>query len=134
MTRVWHNQLTIQSKRYTCGFCGSVVGPDRGTFSEENVNGHLVITFIYFCSHCGQPTYFDDDGEQFPGVMFGGDVNHLPQPIEQLYDEARGALSSQAHTPAVLACRKILMNVAVSLGANAGNSFVSYVQYLADQG
>ena len=43
-------------------------------------------------------------------------------------------MSSQAYTPAVLACRKILMNVAVALGANAGESFVNYVRFLADAG
>jgi len=42
-------------------------------------------------------------------------------------------MSSQSYTPAVLACRKILMNVAVSLGAKAGDPFVSYVQFLADR-
>jgi hypothetical protein len=43
-------------------------------------------------------------------------------------------MSSEAYTPAVLACRKILMNVAVSLGAKAGDTFASYVQFLAHQG
>jgi len=45
-----------------------------------------------------------------------------------------GAMSSQAYTPAVLACRKILMNVAVSVGAKAGESFASYVEFLAKEG
>ena len=61
-------------------------------------------------------------------------MKHLPKDVEQLYDEARAAMSSQAYTPAVLACRKILMNVSVALGAKAGQSFVSYVQFLTDQG
>jgi hypothetical protein len=43
-------------------------------------------------------------------------------------------MSSQAYTPAVLACRKILMNVSVALGAEAGEPFVNYVQFLADTG
>jgi hypothetical protein len=130
VARKWHGDIQLQSRRYVCGYCGSVVGPDKGTFSQEG----QVQTFIYYCSHCGQPTYFDDKGQQFPGVRFGNDVRHLPKPIEQLYGEARGALASQAYTPAVLACRKILMNVAVSLGANAGDSFASYVQFLANEG
>jgi uncharacterized protein DUF4145 len=130
MARKWHGELVMGSKRYVCGYCGSVVGPDKGTFSQEG----NVQTFIFFCSHCGQPTFFDEKGGQFPGVRFGNDVTHLPKEIEQLYSEARGAMSSQAHTPAVLACRKILMNVAVSLGAKAGEPFVNYVQFLADKG
>ena len=130
MARKWHHEILLQSKRYVCGYCDSVVGPDKGTFSQEG----SVQTFIYFCSHCGQPSYFDQSGRQFPGVKFGSDVKHLPREIEQLYGEARGAISSSAYTPAVLACRKILMNVAVSLGAKAGDSFVTYVQFLADKG
>jgi hypothetical protein len=130
MARKWHGEIVMGSKRYVCGYCGSVAGPDKGTFSQEG----NVQTFIYFCSHCGQPTYFDEKGQQFPGVKFGNHVAHLPKEIEQLYGEARAAMSSQAYTPAVLACRKILMNVAVSLGAKAGEPFVSYVQFLADQG
>jgi len=43
-------------------------------------------------------------------------------------------MSSQAYTPAVLACRKILMNVAVSVGAKGSESFASYVEFLAKGG
>jgi len=89
---------------------------------------------IHLCSHCDQPTYFDERERQFPGVRFGNNVKHLPQQIDQLYGEARSAISSQAYTPAVLACRKILMHVAVEQGAEEGNSFASYVQFLADKG
>ncbi len=131
MARTWHGEMPLQARRYVCGYCSSVVGPDKAIFSEEPNHRQ---TFIYFCSHCGQPTYFDEREEQFPGVKFGNDVMHLPREIEQLYGEARGAMSAKAYTPAVLACRKILMNVGVSLGAKTGDSFVSYVQFLADEG
>jgi hypothetical protein len=134
MARTWTNALQLTSKRYVCSYCNSVVGPDKGIASSEHQGGRTVQTFVYLCSHCGQPTYFDEAGRQFPGVKFGNDVKHLPQPIGQLYDEARGAMSSQGYTPAVLACRKILMNVAVGLGATMGGSFVTYVQFLADKG
>jgi uncharacterized protein DUF4145 len=43
-------------------------------------------------------------------------------------------MSAEAFTPAVLACRKILMNVAVHLQAKENQSFVDYVNYLASQG
>jgi hypothetical protein len=51
-----------------------------------------------------------------------------------LYDEARRAAAANAPTAAVLALRKLLMNVAVSKGAKEGQSFVSYVEYLAGAG
>ena len=43
------------------------------------------------------------------------------------YREARNGVSVGAHTSSVLACRKLLMNIAVNQGAEAGKSFISYV-------
>lgn len=44
------------------------------------------------------------------------------------------SMKAEAFTGAVLICRKILMHVAVEKGARAGETFASYVAYLADQG
>ncbi len=103
-------------------------------WSGEDRNGTVFQTWLYFCGHCGQPTYFNESDVQYPGVKFGNPAHLQPVDIERLYDEPRGAMSSPANPPAVLACRKILMNVAVGLGATAGESFVSYVKFLADAG
>jgi hypothetical protein len=130
MTRKWHGVIKLGPRMYDCGYCGVHTGPDEGTFSQEG----SAQSFIYVCSNCGQPTFFDYNGRQFPGPKFGNDVKHLSDEIRKLYDEARAASSAQAYTPAVLACRKILMNVAVSLGAKEGGPFVSYVSFLADKG
>jgi Domain of unknown function (DUF4145) len=127
----WQTPHNIRSKIYVCGYCSATVGPDKG---NQTVTHPRIQVFYYFCSNCGQPTYFDDQGRQFPGVKFGNPVKHLPNDIERLYDEARSAMSSQAYTPAVLACRKILMNVAVSLGAKPGDTFAGYVQFMASSG
>jgi Domain of unknown function (DUF4145) len=127
----WHAELNLGARKYLCGYCGLNVGPDKGTFTERSPDTKR---FVYFCSNCGQPTYFDALGRQYPGARFGDDVAHLPQDVRQLYEEARSCMSSQAFTPAVLACRKILMNVTVALGANPGEPFVNYVQFLADNG
>jgi hypothetical protein len=40
----------------------------------------------------------------------------------------------EAYTAAVLVGRKLLMNIAVSRGAKAGESFQSYVNHLAESG
>jgi hypothetical protein len=128
----WHGEIPLAPAKYVCGYCGLNVGPDRGTFTERSPDAAQ--RFIYFCSNCGQPTYFDTTGRQYPGAKFGDNVAHLPEDVEKLYEEARRCLSSQAYTPAVLACRKILMNVSVALGAKSGEPFVTYVQFLADNG
>ena len=43
-------------------------------------------------------------------------------------------MSVNAFTAAVMTCRKVLMNVAVSEGAKPGKSFATYVKWLADEG
>lgn len=44
------------------------------------------------------------------------------------------SVAANAYTGAVLICRKMLMNIAVSEGAKEGETFVSYVEYLANKG
>lgn len=131
MVMAWQHAGHIAPKKYVCGYCSTTVGPNIGLGTQTHPVHQL---YVYFCSNCGQPTYFDVDGRQFPGVKFGNQVEHLPNEIKQLYEEARSCMSSQSYTPAVLACRKILMNVSVAQGAKAGEPFVVYVQFLADKG
>jgi len=52
--------------------------------------------------------------------------------VAALYEEARNAFAANSYTAAVLACRKLLMHIAVAKGAKPDGSFVSYVQYLSD--
>ena len=42
-------------------------------------------------------------------------------------------MGANAYPATVLACRKLLMHIAVSKGAPEGLTFVEYVQYLADK-
>lgn len=72
--------------------------------------------------------------KQIPGSVPGNKVDHLPTDIASLYNEARLAVSVNAFTAAVLACRKLLMNIAVNHGAKEGSSFVSYVEHLSNAG
>ena len=41
-------------------------------------------------------------------------------------------MSVSSHTAAVLCCRKLLMNIAVSKGAKEGLQFIKYVEFLSD--
>ena len=51
-----------------------------------------------------------------------------------LYNEARWAAGAGAFTASVMACRKLLMNIAVKEGAKAGLTFAEYVAYLEKGG
>lgn len=95
---------------------------------------------IRICSHCSSPTFFDViDGQQTdpsPGAAYGRPINHLPADVEAVYDEARRAMSIRAFTSASLACRKLLMHVAVDKipEAKPGESFLYYVEKLDEAG
>jgi hypothetical protein len=88
---------------------------------------------ICLCSHCGRPTFFELDS-QTPGPPFGADVQHLPSDIEALYREARNCTRIAAYTAGAMACRKVLMNVAVDRGAPENQSFAVYVDFLDRNG
>jgi hypothetical protein len=125
----WQQIGSIQPKQFICGYCGYSVASDRGYYNNES-DGR-----VYICPNCAKPSYFNDwDGTQIPGVAFGNPVDHLPKSVEQLYREARDCCSIGAYTSAVLACRKILMNIAVEQGAAEGLSFVAYIDHLAAGG
>lgn len=124
----WQSLQKIAPKKFQCGFCGVAVGSDKGYFLQQST------ARIYICPHCNRPSYFQDD-TQYPSITFGNQVEGLPsKEIESLYNEARRCTSVQAYTSAVLACRKLLMNIAVQKGANGGKRFIEYVEYLADKG
>jgi hypothetical protein len=88
---------------------------------------------IYFCPMCVRPTFNDGFGDQVPAVRLGAELKNLPEDgLKQLYGEARDCSASGAYTACVMACRKILMNLAVREGAKESGSFVGYVDYLSD--
>lgn len=127
----WAEQASIEAFSYVCGYCGHEVGPDRGYRTRQ---GSPPIHRIYICTFCRRPTYIEPDGAQFPGVPYGSEVEHLPEGVQKVFDEARRAMSVNAFTIAVMACRKVLMNVAVAEGADEDLNFAKYVDWLAGQG
>lgn len=126
----WSNQANISSAKFVCGFCGSAVASVTGYYSDpiEGKRAH-----VYICPHCDRPSFFHS-GVQIPGIAPGNEISHLPIDIEALYREARNAVAISAYTASVLACRKLLMSIAVAQGAKAGDSFLSYVDHLANAG
>lgn len=114
------------SAEFMCGYCSNKVASHEGysTGSYE---------IIAICPHCSNPTYFIGE-RQVPSPIVGNNVEHLPELVDALYEEARNCVSVGAYTSSVLACRKLLMNIAVSIGASEGKRFIFYVDYLADNG
>jgi hypothetical protein len=126
----WYGAAEVKGKSYTCGYCGLNSGPSRKYYCNDKTHAY---GDIYICPNCNRPTFISYDGkEQVPGAILGEEIEHLPSDIEQLYDEARKCISVNAFTSAVLSCRKLLMNVSVSKGAESGKSFAYYVSFLEE--
>jgi len=130
----WLNATKQSSERYTCGHCGAPLASELG-YSAQVLNTPHTGAHIYICHFCTRPSFFDADGKQYPGHAFGGSVAGIPEKdkhVGDLYEEARRCTSAASYTGAVLCCRKLLMHIAVSKGAEAGGSFAEYVKYLSD--
>ena len=125
---VWQGLGTLHPRRFICGFCGANVGSASGYWVQGHPEGTEHAT-TRMCPNCNRPTYFEGDS-QFPGVRFGRAVKHLPPEVQGLYEEARSCMSVDAYTAAVMAARKILMNVAVSQGDKPGKRYAEYVDWL----
>ena len=124
----WINQSQIESRKYRCGYCGNIVATDKGFYDKDRAFR------AYLCPHCNKPSFFDASGNQTPGIAPGNDVSSLPKELETIYNEARRCVAVNAFTAAVLACRKLLMHIAVEQKAEPGKSFIFYVEYLANNG
>jgi len=125
----WRNPERFEPASYICGYCGDKVASKEGYIGTRNISGQSWV-FIRICSGCKGPTLFLHSGEYFPASVPGSPIGNLPADVEMLYTEARQSASAGAYTASVLACRKILMHIAVAEGANAGLSFLQYVEYL----
>ena len=123
----WNHVQAVGAAEWTCGYCGKLVASDRGWSLAPSSGGYL---YIRICSYCAGPTFFLDGGEYSPSPTPGRAVDHVPADLAALYGEARATAGAGAPTAAVMACRTILMHIAVQEGAQPGQSFVSYVDYL----
>jgi hypothetical protein len=127
----WEQAGGLPSRKYVCGHCGSPLASERGWFARNGQGGQIIAN-IYLCHQCVKPTFIDHTGAQTPGVIFGNAVADIPDAgLQSLYDEARKCTGAGAFTAAVLACRKLLMHIAVLKGAKPGEPFIAYVEYLA---
>jgi hypothetical protein len=130
----WRGTDHFPSVSFCCGYCGEKIASNTGYFTYEKTND-MPMGRVAICHFCGQPTFIDFLGLSHPGAPFGNRVEHLPNnEISLLYDEARRCISVDAYTASIFCCRKLLLNLAVSKGADKDFSFQKCVQYLAEKG
>jgi hypothetical protein len=128
----WQGMQNVASQSFRCGHCGNKIASNLGWYATSSYTNKPA-AYVVVCHLCQRPTFIDADGRQFPGEAFGDKVESLPSGVKELYDEARGSTGANAFTTTVLCCRKILMHVAVQKGAQPGEKFVKYVEFLADK-
>lgn len=132
MSLDWQNSIKLSPKSYKCGYCGESIASEKGWIGYIQPLG-VVFGSVYICHSCGKPTFFNQEGLQTPGCIFGNKVNGITDKmVDELYEEARKCASSNSFTAVVLCCRKLLMHIAVSKGAPDGLKFIEYVEYLSD--
>ncbi len=118
---------------FTCAWCNRRVasgwGVDPGIQKDgSGPSGQK----LRACSNCGYPSLIENSGQVTPAVAYGEEIEHVPDEVSKLYQEARDCVSVGANHAAVMVCRKILMHVAVLQGAAEGESFLAYVTFLVD--
>lgn len=123
----------MEARSYTCYNCGETISSKEGYNCSEDHFNKGEFGKIYICHICKSPTYFIYD-KQIPGSIYGVEVKHLPDDLNNAYDEARKCFSVDAFTSSVLCCRKILMHIACEKGADEGKRFEYYVDYLNNNG
>lgn len=124
----WNDVTSMISRSFTCGYCGKNLASYIGYYNDN------LIMRILICHFCGQPTFFNGE-QQVPGRIYGDDIQDITDDkILSIYNEARRCISCNSFTAAVLCCRKLLMNIAVSKGAKEGLNFIDYVEFLSNKG
>ncbi len=127
----------VMSTAYTCGYCGAYVSSESGLplmrrqsagFNTDNYV-ETPDAGVYICTNCHMPTFIYK-GVQVPGNRYGSSVKGVSDNVNKVYEEARSCYAANAYTGTVLLCRKLLMHVAVDLGADENLNFFDYVNYL----
>jgi len=131
----WRKLQALPNKSFICGYCADKVSSDRGfcLARHQDASGE-VVGGIHICPNCQGPTFIKLDGTLSPSNAMGNSVSHVPDDLNELYEESRRCTSDNCYTAAVLLCRKMLMNIAVNQGAKEGFEFIEYVNYLSDKG
>lgn len=130
----WEGLQHFHARSFDCGYCSRHVSSEKGYEIKNNHHTTHVAGMIAVCPSCQGPTFFTPKNEQIPSKASGELVKNAPADLTKLYEEARRCTSANCHTAAVLICRKLLMNIAVQLGASEGLKFIEYVNFLGDNG
>lgn len=124
----FENIYNIASNKIKCGWCDSIVSPNRG---YNVTDGSHVLGHIYICPNCNEILLYNSNfNEIFPKSKYGNMIENLPSDIETIYEECRDCYSVGVYTSIMLLARKLLMHISVECGADKNLKFFQYVEFL----
>lgn len=145
---IWTTNI-IKQTSFQCGYCGKSVVSSEGMETTVNPrhkydsdiqsiiqkmrNGKVI--GVYICPNCNKPTFKDEIilETQVPLPKIDNNLQNIPLEVMKVYQEALDAYSAEAFTGTTLLCRKLLMHIAVNLGAKEGENFAYYVKFFDEQ-
>lgn len=135
----WQGVDKLEERTYRCWNCDTFVSSSLGWFNGKTTKQQVYEDLIlHICPKCALPTLFgrrsDYSYVQIPPAKTGSPISGLPDDVAGLYREACAAAAANAHTAAVMVCRKLLANIAVGKGADKGLQFLPYVKWLVKKG
>jgi hypothetical protein len=86
----WAQLQNLPNKKFICGFCSTNVSSIRGFKLGQQTDGSgQQIGAVYICPNCGGPVFFDSQSRKYPSPTLGNSVQHVPETLNVLYEEAR---------------------------------------------
>lgn len=130
----WYNAQAIQAVKFVCFRCNTSVSSNQG-YSASLLKGSNAKDsgVIAVCPGCTYPNTFIN-GVQHPSPALGRAVEHLPDGVREVYDEARRCFSASSPTAATLILRRLLMFMAAESGADPEGTFKQHVDHLEKAG
>jgi endogenous inhibitor of DNA gyrase (YacG/DUF329 family) len=134
---LWEKPKASERKEATfpCPYCNVTVQTQAHTRIIDATLGSIKY-HIYKCPHCSMPVTIGQHGEIIPPKMFlpFQDIPYLPKTIENMFAECRKSFSNECFYSVIMVARSLIMRVAIDKGAEPHLRFISYVDYLENNG
>lgn len=128
----WSKSQNRESHSFICWNCNKNVASEKWYIINDN-SWYNTSAWIYICPFCEYPIFIDMNWSCHPWIKYWEEIPNVPIEMYKLYDEARRCIKENCYNWAVMLCRKILMNFAVTEGAKVWLNFRAYVDYLDEE-
>lgn len=86
----WRSLQDLPNAAFICGYCNTNVSSVKGYKLGYHGDGSgAQVGALYVCPNCGGPVFFTPSNERFPSPALGNTVQHVPNDLNELYEEAR---------------------------------------------